>query len=386
MSAYDKANKKNPPYKLLALDGGGIRGMITLEVLAEIENTLRSSLGKENEKFVLADYFDYVAGTSTGAIIATCISWGMSVADIQKFYQESGEKMFDKAFILKITREMRYKYGDKNLADQLKEVFGEDTTFGSERLKTLLMMVMRNASTDSPWPVSNNPCAKYNNPELPDSNLNLPLWQLVRASTAAPTFFPPEQVLLGDKKFIFVDGGVTPYNNPAFQLFLMATLESYNLKWEAGEDKMLLVSVGTGTTPNINPDLKASQMNTLYSAQTIPSALMLASQHEQDFLCRVFGKCLLGDEINGEVGDLIGSKGPLDSKLFTYLRYDVELTRKGLDKLGGLEDINPETVQQMDSIKHMAELERIGKAIAKKVKPQHFENFVDSSATLTTVS
>lgn len=386
MSAYDKANKKNPPYKLLALDGGGIRGMITLEVLAEIENTLRSSLGKENEKFVLADYFDYVAGTSTGAIIATCISWGMSVADIQKFYQESGEKMFDKAFILKITREMRYKYGDKNLADQLKEVFGEDTTFGSERLKTLLMMVMRNASTDSPWPVSNNPCAKYNNPELPDSNLNLPLWQLVRASTAAPTFFPPEQVLLGDKKFIFVDGGVTPYNNPAFQLFLMATLESYNLKWEAGEDKMLLVSVGTGTTPNINPDLKASQMNTLYSAQTIPSALMLASQHEQDFLCRVFGKCLLGDEINGEVGDLIGSKGPLDSKLFTYLRYDVELTRKGLDKLGGLEDINPETVQQMDSIKHMAELERIGKAIAKKVKPQHFENFVDASASLTTVS
>ncbi|MGB3651531.1 MAG: patatin-like phospholipase family protein [Rivularia sp. (in: cyanobacteria)] len=383
MSIYDKANKKNPPYKLLALDGGGIRGMVSLEVLAEIEATLRSSLGAD-KNFVLADYFDYVAGTSTGAIIATCISWGMSVADIKKFYQDSGNQMFDKAFILNITRTMRYKYGDENLAAQLKEVFGEDTTFGSKDLKTLLMLVMRNVSTDSPWPLSNNPYAKYNNPNQPDSNLNLPLWQLVRASTAAPTFFPPEQVQLGDKKFIFVDGAITPYNNPAFQLFLMATLEPYNLKWQAGEDKMLLVSVGTGTTPNINPDLKASQMNTLYNAQTIPLALMFASQQEQDFLCRIFGKCLLGDAIDGEVGDLLESKGPLESKLFTYLRYDVELTRKGLDKLGGLEDINVKDVQEMDSVQHMDKLERIGKAIAKKVKPQHFENFVDASASLTT--
>ena len=384
MSIYDKANKKNPPYKLLALDGGGIRGMISLEVLAEIESTLRSSLGTD-EKFVLSDYFDYVAGTSTGAIIATCISWGMSVAEIKKFYQDGGEKMFDKAFILNISRTMRYKYGDENLAAQLKEVFGEDTTFGSKDLKTLLMLVMRNASTDSPWPLSNNPYAKYNNPEQPDSNLNLPLWQLVRASTAAPTFFPPEQVQLGNNKFIFVDGAITPYNNPAFQLFLMATLEPYNLKWQTGEDKMLLVSVGTGTTPHINPELKTSQMNTLYNAQAIPAALMLASQQEQDFLCRVFGKCLFGDEIDGEVGNLLETKGPLESKLFTYLRYDTELTKEGLRKLGGLDDIDVKDVQEMDSVKHMDKLERIGKAIAKKVKPEHFENFVDSKASLTTV-
>ncbi len=376
MSAYDKANKKNPPYKLLALDGGGIRGMISLEVLAEIEATLRSSLGAD-ENFVLADYFDYVAGTSTGAIIATCVSWGMSVAEIQKFYRDSGEEMFDKAFILNITRTLKYKYGDHNLANKLKGVFGEYTTFGSKDLRTLLMLVMRNATTDSPWPVSNNPYAKFNNPQKPDSNLSLPLWQLVRASTAAPTFFPPEQVQLGDKKFIFVDGAISPYNNPAFQLFLMATLEPYNLKWQTGEDKMLLVSVGTGKTPDVNLELKASKMDTLYSAQKIPGALMLASQNEQDFLCRVFGKCLSGDEINGEVGDLIGTKGPMESKLFSYLRYDVELTDKGLNKLGVSEKVKLEHVQQMDSVKHMAELECIGKALAKKVQPQHFENFLN---------
>jgi len=385
MSIYDKANKKTGPYKLLALDGGGIRGTITLEVLAEIEATLRKALGA-GEEFVLADYFDYVAGTSTGGIIATAIAKGMSIAKIKSFYQKSGEKMFDKVFILAITKLATHKYEDKNLCNELKQVFGENTTFGSEELKTLLMLVMRNATTDSPWPLSNNPYAKFNNPNNVDSNLNLPLWQLVRASTAAPTFFPPEEVQLGESKFIFVDGGITPYNNPAFQLFLMATADPYQLNWPTGEDKMLLVSVGTGLTPKINPELKASQMNTLYNAQSIPGALMLGSQNEQDLLCRIFGKCLSGNVIDGEVGDLIGSKGPLESKLFTYLRYDVELTRQGLNNLGGLEDIKVEDVQQMDSVQHMDKFERIGKAIAKKVKLEHFSNFLHSPSSLTTVS
>ncbi|MEM9927209.1 MAG: patatin-like phospholipase family protein [Cyanobacteria bacterium P01_D01_bin.50] len=382
MSIYDKANKKNGPYKLLALDGGGIRGMITLEVLAKIEATLRESFADKN--LVLADYFDYVAGTSTGAIIATCISMGMPVAEIQDFYENSGKEMFDNAFIL--TQFRRYKYGEENLSVQLKDAFGKDTTFGSKDLKTLLMLVMRNASTDSPWPLSNNPYAKFNDPEKPDSNLNLPLWQLVRASTAAPTFFPPEQVQLGDQKFIFVDGAISPYNNPAFQLFLMATAEPYNLKWPTGEDNMLLVSVGTGTTPNINPDLDTFKMDKIYNAKSIPAALMLATQREQDFLCRIFGKCLSGDAINSEVGDLIGNNIPLESKLFTYLRYDVELTKKGLDKLGLKDKVNPEDVEKMDSVEHMGELKLIGQELAKKVKPEHFENFVQSPASLTTVA
>ena len=76
-------------HKLLALDGGGIRGVITLEVLAELERMLQGQFQRSDD-FVLADYFDYVAGTSTGAIIATCISLGMRVADIKKFYKESG--------------------------------------------------------------------------------------------------------------------------------------------------------------------------------------------------------------------------------------------------------------------------------------------------------
>ena len=64
----------------------------------------------------------------------------------------------------------------------------------------------------------------------PACNLKFPLWQLVRASTAAPTYFPPEVIDCGGKPFIFVDGGVTMYNNPAFQMFLMATVDRYWVK------------------------------------------------------------------------------------------------------------------------------------------------------------
>ena len=111
----------------------------------------------------------------------------------------------------------------------MQRTYGELTTFGDDELKTLLMVVLRNATTDSPWPLSNNPDAKYNDPARPDCNLNFPLWQLVRASTAAPTYFPPELIKVGEHPFVFVDGGVTMYNNPAFQLFLMATLGAYRL-------------------------------------------------------------------------------------------------------------------------------------------------------------
>ena len=92
--------KTNKP-KLLALDGGGIRGIITVEVLAEIEKILQNKLNKD-ENFVLADYFDYIAGTSTGAIIAACLSWGMRVDLIREFYIDSGKKMFSRAGLLNI--------------------------------------------------------------------------------------------------------------------------------------------------------------------------------------------------------------------------------------------------------------------------------------------
>lgn len=368
------------PKKILALDGGGIRGMMTIEILSKIEAVLRAAQPEDQrDSFLLADYFDFVAGTSTGAILAACISLGMPVSKIRKFYEESGKDMFDKVWFGE--RLWKNKYTDESLAKKLKQEFGEDTTLGDARLRTLLMMVMRNVSTDSPWPVSNNPFAKYNQRDRKDCNLMIPLWQLVRASTAAPTFFPPEEVIFAagtpkEYRFVFVDGGITMYNNPAFQAFLMATVEPYNLKWSAGEDKLLIVSVGTGTSPDANKGLEGDDLNIVYNATKIPSALMFAALNEQDLLCRVFGKCLAGDQLDREVGDLIGKTGPVSPKLFTYVRYNAELTTEGLEKLG-LPQINPEHVQQLDSVKYIPELQQVGQAVAKRIlSTDHFQGFV----------
>jgi uncharacterized protein len=362
------------PRKLLAIDGGEIRGVLSLQILEEIEKSLVRESGREDYR--LADYFDYVAGTSTGGIIAAGIAVGMSAKEILDFYLNNGATMFDKASII---RRLQYQYKSEPLALQLQKVFGEQTILGAPELETLLLLVMRNATTDSPWPISNNPFAKYNDAKHGACNLHFPLWQLVRASTAAPTYFPPEVINCGGKSFVFVDGGVTMYNNPAFQMLLMATVDRYWLRaaaenrgWKTGIDEMLIVSVGTGTSAGENYSLEPDEMNLIFNATTIPSALMYAALNEQDFLCRVFGDCVSGPLLDREVDNMIASRGPLDDKLFRYVRYNAELTREGLAALG-CGDIKPSSVQKLDSIDALDGLQRIGKAVATQgVKAEHF--------------
>src|SRR5436190_18851630 len=131
------------PRKLLAIDGGGIRGVLSLKILGRIEELLI----KESKRpdYRLADYFDYVAGTSTGGIIAAGIALGMSVKEILDFYLNNGAAMFDKASII---RRLKYQYKSEPLALQLQQVFGATTTLGAPEVETLLLLVMRNATTD----------------------------------------------------------------------------------------------------------------------------------------------------------------------------------------------------------------------------------------------
>jgi hypothetical protein len=360
------------PKKLLALDGGGIRGVITLEVLRRMESILAEQLSAGDD-FVLGDYFDYIAGTSTGAIIAAGLANGLPVAHLLDLYLTRGQEMFDHA---SLRQRYHYRYGSQRLRTLLQGLFGEDTTLGSEDLKTLLLIVVRNATTDSPWPLSNNPNALFNDPSHPDNNLAIPLWQLVRASTAAPTYFPPETVTLGEQSFVFVDGALTTYNNPAFQLFLMATLDSYQLHWPATESDLLLVSVGTGTCPKADDRLRPDAMNLLFNASSVPAALMQAALNEQDLLCRVFGRCRHGAPIDLEVGDLMEGHGLLNEPAFSYVRYNAELSRHGLDELG-LPDLVPEEVQRLDSVAHISDLSRVGQAAAGQVAAEHFAGFLE---------
>lgn len=362
------------PRKLLALDGGGIRGIITLEILSEIENKLKEKSGRGAD-FRLADYFDYIAGTSTGAIIAAGLSIGMSVNELLDFYIRKGKDMFDKNFILKRWKAL---YESGPLLKMLKDTFGADTDLiiSKGKYKCLLLVVTMNRTTDSPWPISNNPLAKYNVQTRPDCNAKIGLYQLVRASTAAPVYFPPETMQWDPndpkKTFVFVDGGVTPYNNPAFLLYRMSTQPAYNLNWETGEQNMLIVSVGTGAAPS-----EGEYRNLLDTATGIPNNLMYAMQIDQDINCRTIGRCTFGDEIDRELGTMI-SKEPLSvdtGKNFLYARYNVTLTRKGLDDLG-LHDIDPEHVGKMDSVKYIDQLQKVGQASSKQVSLAHFGNFI----------
>jgi uncharacterized protein len=104
---------------------------------------------------------------------------------------------------------------------------------------------------------------------------------------------------------------------------------------------------------------------------------MHAALTEQDLLCRVFGRCRHGAHIDSEVGDLKQSKGLLDERLFSYVRYNVELSRRGLDDLG-LPDVIPEEVQRLDSVEHINDLSRVGQAMADDVAVEHFAGFLES--------
>lgn len=378
------------PKKILACDGGGILGLISVEILAKLEADLRNARNKPD--LVLADYFDFVCGTSTGAIVAACISAGMSTDKIRQFYLNGGKQMFDKASVLK---RLRYGYNSEPLATTLRTEFDAalgyrstpqepNATLGDEHLRTLLMMVMRNHNTDSPWPVSNNPFAKYNDRARKDCNLNLPLWQLVRASTAAPTYFPPEVVTFAEGtpneySFIFVDGGVTTYNNPAYLAFQMATARPYAVNWATGAERLLIVSVGTGGAANARPTLDVDDLNVLHYAKSIPSALMNAASAGWDMVCRMLGECRHGGPIDREIGAMVmpaatdpNWTGP---KLFTYLRYDPDVTAAGLRDLG-LAGIDPAKVQVLDSVDHIADIRQVGVAYAAtNVVVEHFKGF-----------
>ncbi|WP_298220910.1 patatin-like phospholipase family protein [Flavobacterium sp.] len=379
--------EKQQPRKILSLDGGGIRGVLTLEILLELETQLKATSTKK-EDFRLSDYFDYIGGTSTGAIIAAGLSIGMSVTELLDFYEKRGEAMFDKSFLFKKVKSF---YKDGPLLNELKNTFGTgsiDILSASEKpFKTLLLVVTMNRSTDSPWPISNNPDAKYNNKEKNDCNLKIPLYQLVRASTAAPAYFRPETLQWDpadpDKTFVFVDGGVTPYNNPAFLMYRMATQSPYKLNWHTGEKNLLIVSVGTGSAAS--PGVYDNLLETLTE---LPTNLMYAMQTDQDINCRTVGRCIYGAPIDRELGDLIpldaNNKAlPLDSdanRHFSYVRYNADLSQEGLNALG-LDDIDSSEIRAMDNVKNITDLRLVGRITAKKqVKvSEHFINFKNES-------
>jgi len=377
------------PHRMLALDGGGIRGLLTLGILEQIEKLVKDKTGDK-----LCDYFDYIGGTSTGAIIAAGLARGMTTADLMEFYSSCGKQMFDPAWLVE---RIKYLYTADPLKAKLQEVFGATTALEPDNLKCLLLIVTKNVTTDSPWPVSSNPDAKYNDPARKDCNLRIPLWQLVRSSTAAPVYFPPEVVQWDandpSKTFVFVDGGVTPYNNPAFLLFRMATEPAYCLNWKTGEDRLLVISVGTGAAESLGATAARPNKNIVSTVAGLPGELMYGIQVDQDVNCRTIGRCTYGAHLDREILDLIprqlrpgmtmeqqyaASRVPLSTNLgrqFLYARYNADLSATGLAGLG-FPIVDAASIQKMDAVENIPILTEIGRAAAQSVTADHFGSFL----------
>ena len=375
--AYESRQFAEGPKRLLSLDGGGIRGVITLEVLDRIEQLLRRHYG--NDDLVLADYFDYIAGTSTGAIIATALALGKPIREVKLDYQRLGRQVFKKRLL---PMQGRSLYRDKPLRTQIEAFIGGNLTLGDPSLRSLLLIVMQNTKTDSPWPLSNCTEAKYNRADrnllsVPDRNLDIGLAPLVRASTAAPVYFAPEEIVVGRHRFLFQDGGITPFNNPALLQFTMATLPAYGLSWPTGATNMLVVSVGTGSSPAAHPDLKRRQVNLPFNARNLPAVFMNGAALGQDLLCRSLGTCRFGPELDREVGTLVGSSGVAGSPLFTYVRYDADLSDEKLRDAGITDRKAQKQVRKLDAVDRLKELQHLGRRAATDVDlEEHFADFL----------
>jgi patatin-like phospholipase/acyl hydrolase len=349
---------------ILALDGGGIRGVFSLEVLLQMQHLLRAHFKKAD--MVLADHFDLFAGTSTGAIIATCLCWGMPVEEILELYVQYGRTMFTPVpWYNPYKKLLVSRFEAKPLSEFLQRIFSEDgegqqpALLDSARLKKSLLVVVRNHTTGSAWPLTNNPKAIFNDPSKPDCNMKIPLWKIVRASTAAPVYFDPEEIILGDQAYIFVDGSVTPYNNPALIAAQTVVLPCYNMDWETGVDKIRIVSLGTMRFSSELPH-KAQKLWLGYNAAKIPAALIQGVAWQQDYLCRCLGKCLFGEKLDTEIGDLIRDEIPRNP-WFSYVRYNQTYKAEALTEILRQHP----RLAQLDAVDAIPVLREVGAAYAR---------------------
>ena len=357
------------PKRILALDGGGLKGIVTLGFLARIEALLKERHGNSDD-FRLAHYFDLIAGTSTGAIIAAALAKGMTVAEVIDYYLSMGKKVFKRSWFRKGA--IRSRYDEGKLQELLKEVYGADVVLGDSSLQTGLLIMTKRLDTGSPWPLSNNPKGRYfggSGDGKRIGNGDYPLWKVVRASTAAPAFFDPEEVtiLQGDSSEEavsghFVDGGVSPFNNPSLQAVMFATLDGFQVNWPTGNDKLFVVSVGTGVaSPQLTPSkvAVAGALKALLSLMDDCGALV-------ETLMQWMSSGRKVSQIDRELGDL--SNDLIASEpLFEYVRYNVSFDADAVDKLiPGLSDEQVASLSEMDETENLQVWKELGELAATR--------------------
>lgn len=379
----DEHLRAGGPKRILALDGGGLRGVLSLGFLAKIESLLRQRHGND-EGFRLAHYFDLIAGTSTGAIIAAALAKGLTVDEIARHYMRIGKEVFKRHWFRKGV--VRARYDEDALVRRLKRVLGARTRIGDKDVQTGLLVVTKRLDTGSPWPLGNNPAGRYFRAKATDrwiSNADYPLWKVVRASTAAPSFFDPEEITIarapGREAVVgeFVDGGVSPFNNPSLQALMYATLKGYRVGWQTGADRLLLVSVGTGSDdPSISPSRLAAQgaVKALMGLMDDCGALV---ETMMQWMSQSSTARMIDRELGTLDGDVLGG-----APLLTYQRYNVSLRPQDVSLLKpGLDQDTLKSLPKMDEPGNLEALRELGDiAAGRQAKAEHFPKPFDLPA------
>lgn len=251
----------NKKIRILSLDGGGIRGIITCIILRYIEEQLQKL---DDPSAKLGDYFDLIAGSSTGGLIASILlvpnsqkKAKYSIEKALELYAEKGEGIFNVSLwqnILNPFGVFDEKISEKELEKQLNEFF--ENLKLNEFIKPCLI---------TSYDTENRKAKLFNTLDGEDVVDNFYVKDICRATSAAPTYFEPAQIKsLYGQNYTLIDGGVYA-NNPTLCAYAEARKIAFSkvLKDELKPDyptvnDLVIVSIGTGTIlkPYTHNDLK----------------------------------------------------------------------------------------------------------------------------------
>jgi patatin-like phospholipase/acyl hydrolase len=198
---------------ILSINGGGIRGLIALQQLVQLEKTI---------PVPLHEHFDYIAGTSTGGIIAVFLSIGYTPTELLDIYLKHGDKIFDKRFLR--LGLLRAKYNDEYFNKVIND-FAKGKSL--KDCKTSIVIPSYNATKKE--------LKLFKSDKAQDGNHhNYSLFDVVRSTASAPSYFKPITI----RKDYYIDGGLV-VNNPVMMVFLEALKEGF--------DTFNILSFSTGT-------------------------------------------------------------------------------------------------------------------------------------------
>ncbi len=217
-------------YRILSLDGGGIRGIVTAIIMERIN----SEEGLEG----WIDPVDLIAGASTGGLLALALAQGLDIQQIRNLYEEKGDEIFDDSWLddlVDIGKIAGADYDIKNLEKELKSIFGQ-TTLSKLKKRVLITAFDLDNEADAPMKRSWKP-KLFHNFTGSDSDGKELVYKVGLYTAAAPTYFPSVDG--------YIDGGVYA-TNPS--MCALAQSQDSRFANRPPIDDVVLLSLGTGTS------------------------------------------------------------------------------------------------------------------------------------------